>query len=131
MNAIRLREHRETLLLAMSEIGPMRRGSVSKQMLKVKHEGVKQPVEKGPYYLWQYYEDGKPVRRRLRTPEQAERAQLEVANYKQFKTLCAEFVKVSEQLSEAEHQEAASEEAVKKGLKSRSKRTLKSNGSSK
>ena len=125
MNAIALREHRETLLLAMSEMGPMRRGSVSKQMLKVKQEGVKQPVEKGPYYLWQYYEDGKPVRRRLRSREEAERAQLEVANYKQFKTLCAEFVKVSEQLGELAREEAVSEEAVKKGLKSRLKKTLK------
>ena len=131
MNAMTLREHRETLLLAMSEIGPMRRGSVSKQMLKVKHKGVKQPAEKGPYYLWQYYEHGKPVRRRLRTLEEAKRAQLEVANHKQFKTLCTEFVKVSELLSEAEHQETAAQEAVKKGLKPRSKKTLKSNGSSK
>lgn len=126
MDAVALETRRDALLLAMGEIRRMRRGSVSRQMLKVKHKGKKKPVERGPYFLWQYYEQGQPVRRRLTSREEVAQAQQEVENYKRFKALCEEFVKVTEQLGTLEGEESAEIEAVKKGLKSRSNRTGKS-----
>ncbi len=110
-----LEAQREKVLEAMRTIRAMRPGAVSEQMLKVKHKGKKKPVLRGPYYLWQYYEQGKPVRQRLRSAQDVARAREEVANYKRFIALCKEFEALTRRLGELERKDTAEVEAVKRG----------------
>ena len=121
-----LEGQREKVLQAMRSIRAMRPGAVSEQMLKVKHKGKKEPALRGPYYLWQYYEQGNPVRERLCSAQDVARAREEVANYKRFLALCQEFEALTRRLGELECQDNAEVKAVKKGRKSRSNRTAKS-----
>lgn len=116
---------RHQVLESMRQIRSMRAGSVSEQYLKVRHKGKKEPVLRGPYFLWQFYEEGRPVRRRLSDPEEVARAQREVAQYKAFVELCREFAALTVQLGELERQEAAAAQALKKTPKLPSKRTRK------
>lgn len=123
-----LEQQRQSILRKMGGIRTMRRGTVSEQFLKVPHKGQAEPVRRGPYYLWQYWEHGKPMRRRLRRGPEVAAARKEVAAYKEFEQLCEHYVHVAEALAEAEREPLASEEAVKKGLKLRSSRARKSRG---
>jgi len=113
------------ILEAMSRIRCMRPGSLSEQYLKVRIKGRKEPVLRGPYFLWQYYEGNKPVRKRLTSPEQVGQARQEIANHKRFLELCRQFEDLTRQLGQAEREQDASQEAVKKGLKSRPRRAPK------
>lgn len=120
MTRQRLEQRREEVLRKMGEIRTMRRGSVSEQFLKVAHKGKAEPVQRGPYYLWQYWEDGKPVRRRLKGVAQVRAARQEVAARKRFEQLCEEYVHITESLAEIEREPGDSPETAKKGIKSRS-----------
>jgi hypothetical protein len=128
MTRAKLERQRTEILKRMERIRTMRRGTVSEQFLKVSQKGQAEPVERGPYYLWQYWEQGKPLRKRLRSAAEVAAAQKEVAAHKEFEELCARYVRVAEQLGELEREAAASHEAVKKGLKSRSSKARKSTG---
>jgi len=110
-----LEQQRQSILRKMGRIRTMRRGTVSEQFLKVPHKGQAEPVRRGPYYLWQYWEHGRPMRRRLRSGPEVATARKEVAAYKEFEQLCEHYVDVAEALAEAEHETLASEEAAKKG----------------
>lgn len=123
-----LEQQRQGILRKMGGIRTMRRGTVSEQFLKVPHKGQAEPVRRGPYYLWQYWEHGKPMRQRLRSAPEVAAARKEVAAYKEFEQLCEHYVHVAEALAQAERETFTSEEAVKKGLKSRSNRATKSRG---
>jgi len=123
-----LEQQRQGILKKMSGIRTMRRGTVSEQFLKVPHKGQAQPVRRGPYYLWQYWEHGKPMRQRLRSTTEVAAARKEVAAHKEFEQLCEQYVHVAEALAGAERETFASAEALKKGLLSRSNRTKKSRG---
>ena len=123
-----LEQQRQSILKKMSGIRTMRRGTVSEQFLKVPHKGQAQPVRRGPYYLWQYWEHGKPMRRRLCSGPEVAAARKEVAAYKEFEQLCEQYVHVAEALGGAERETSAQAEALKKGLKSRSSRARKSRG---
>ena len=112
---------REQVLDAMRGIRAMRPGAVSEQVLKIRLKGKKGPVERGPYFLWQYYEGGKPVRQRLKSPDAIERARNEVACHKRFLELCREFQELTGQLGQLEHDKDAADEAGKKSPKSRRK----------
>ena len=121
-----LEQERLDVLKRMGEIRTMRRGSVSEQFLKVAHKGKAEPVARGPYYLWQYWEEGKPVRRRLKGGPEVAAARREVAAHKRFEHLCDQYVHIAESLAEVERGPECSADSLKKGLKSRSSRTSKS-----
>ena len=70
-------------------------------------------------------EQGKTVGRRLTGPEEVAQARRDAAEHKRFEQLCQDFEAITERLCTVERQEAALEEALKKGLKSRSSRTRK------
>ncbi len=119
---------RQAILKKMGELRTMRRGTVSEQFLNVRHKGQARPVRRGPYYLWQYWEGGMPKRQRLHAGAEVESARKEVAAYKEFELLCKEYVSVAEALAAEERDTSASEDSLKKGLKSRSSGTRKSRG---
>jgi hypothetical protein len=119
---------REEVLARMSAIRSMKRATLSVRYEKVLHKGQREPVLRGPYGLLVWREGKRNKGRRLRSPKEVAQAREEVAGYKRFKTLCEEFVVLTERLGELERQGAASEEALKKGLKWRSSGAGKSRG---
>jgi len=126
MNTIReIEDRRAQILSQMQALRSMCKGTLAKQMLKVKHKGKDQPVLRGPYYVLVQKAGGKTQSKRLTTPEQIRRAEQDVANHKRFVELCTEFARLTQQLGEAERQQGLEQEALKKGLKSPSNRTPK------
>lgn len=108
-------------LLAMRS---MRRGNINEQYVKGKRAG--KTVTRGPYPVLCWREGKKVLSERLGTDEELEQARQDVANHKRFKDLCKEFEALTQRLGELERQDAPTEEAVKKGLKSRSSKVRKS-----
>ena len=123
-----LEQQRQAILKKMGQIRTMRRGTISEQFLKVPHKGQAEPARRGPYYLWQYWEGGKPKRQRLSNRAEVEAARREVAAHKEFEQLCERYVAGGEALREAERETDASDETLKKGLESRSSRARTSRG---
>jgi len=125
-----IEERREAVLNEMRAIRTMKKATLSMRPEKVKHKGCAAPVLRGPYGLLVWREGKKSKGKRLRSEQEIARAREQVEGYKRFKTLCGEFAQLSEQLGELEREATASDEAVKKGLKSRSRRAGKSHASS-
>jgi hypothetical protein len=68
----------------------------------VPRKGKSEPVRRGPYYLWQYYEQGHPVRQRLTSPEAVAQARAEVEAHRRFQALCKELEELTHTLGELE-----------------------------
>ena len=124
-----IEQRRTRILEEMADIRSMERATLSKQMLRVKHKGKKDPVLRGPYFVLARWENGKTRSRRVRG-EELQRLQQEVANHERFMTLCEDFMELTQRLGELEREDASEHEALKKGLKSRSSRTGRSGASS-
>ncbi len=125
MRIDQLEQQRQDILRKIGKIRKMRRGSVTEQFFEAPRKGKTEPVRQGPYYLWQYWEHGRPRRQRLRGAPEVTSARAEVAAHREFEELCARYVRVAEELARAEREAIISEETLKKGLKSRSSRTRK------
>ena len=120
----KVQARREELVSELLGIRSLVRGALSEQFLKVPQKGQAEPALRGPYYVLSRSKEGQTRSRRVKKGE-VERVREDVRNYKRFETLCAELAELTERLGELEREAAASEEAVKKGLKSRSNRAKK------
>jgi len=116
---------RDAVLEAMRGIRALRPGTVTEQFLPVRHRGQREPVRRGPYYLWQYYEQGRPVRQRLTSPEAVAQARAEVEAHRRFQALCQEFEELTRLLGQLERESQTGDvaQAVKKKPKRPSSRT--------
>ena len=123
-----LHRRRKMILRELASIDSLRRGSVNVQWFPVIRDGKKTPERRGPYYIWTRKAQGKTVSKRLTSQNELARARLDAENYTRFKTLCRELEGVIMELGELEREAAAEQEALKKGLKSRSSRAGKSRG---
>ncbi len=117
-----IEQQREDILEQMNSIRSMERATLNEQMLRVRHKDVAEPVLRGPYYVLVRWEDGKSVSRRV-PKDEVEQVKRDVANCQRFRALSKEYEKLTEQLGQLEREASASEEALKKGLKSPSSRT--------
>lgn len=115
-----IEQRRKLVLAQMSALRSMRAAALSEQMLPVPHKGHKEPVMRGPYYVLSRRVDGKTRSQRV-PAEDVEQVKKEVANHKKFLALCREFEELTERLGALEREATASDEAEKKGLKSRKK----------
>lgn len=99
-----LEARRDAVLAEMKSIRSMKRGTVNEQVLPVFHKGLKEPVKRGPYYVFSRYdaERGKTVSQRLTTPEEVEQVRRDVAAHKRFVALCQSFEQLTERLGELE-----------------------------
>jgi len=123
MDAIKeIQMGRDAVLEQMRSIRSMKRGTVAEQYLKVKHKGKKDPVERGPYYVFARWSGEKTVSKRLSSAAELEQTRRDVAAHKRFVELCKEFERLTERLGEVERQVADVEE-LKKTPRSRSRRT--------
>jgi len=122
-----LQARREQIVAEMLQIRSVVRGALTEQFLPVPHKGKKQPVMRGPYYVLSRSDKGRTRSCRI-GKGQARQVQQDVDNYKHLEALCREFTALTERLGELEREQAASGEALKKGLKSRSNKAGKSSG---
>jgi len=124
MSAQQIVNRQDEILQAVSRIRLMRRGTLSQQTYgqRAKRKNGKGAV--GPYFLWQGTIRGKRFGQRVSAVE-AERVKEGIAQRQAFKALCQEYVELSCQLAAQDSEGKDRGEAVKKGLKSRSKRAAK------
>jgi len=123
-----MQKRREAIAQELLAIRSLRPGNINEQYVQATRAG--EPVTRGPYPVLCWREGKKVLSERLSTPEQLAQAQQDVANHKRFKSLCREFESLTRQLGEVARAHVSQQEAVKKGLKSRSKKTQKSSASS-
>jgi hypothetical protein len=123
MNRIeQIEARRREILLEMGKIRSMRRGTLNEQYLEVPHKGKSEPALRGPYYVLSRQEGDKTVSSRLKCESELDQAREDIKTYKWFKLICREFEELTEELGELSR---ASEEELKKGLKSQSRKTRK------
>ena len=118
-----LEDKREQILKQMREIRAMRKGSVTEQFLKVPRKGKKEPVVKGPYWLYTRKDKGKTIGQRLKAQD-AEHFRQEVEAYHRFQVLCTEYAQITERLGNLERSNGLSLQE-KKRQKSRSRKMSK------
>lgn len=112
---------RDAILAKIRGIRSMTKGSVSEQYYRVKVEGKKGPMRRGPYYVFCRSVNNRTVSRRL-TGDEVERARADVAAYKEFLELCENFVDLTHRLGMVEQQDGETSRE-KKRRKSRSNKT--------
>lgn len=108
MNTIRdLEDRRDAILDEMRSIRSLRRGNISEQFLKVRHQGVREPVLRGPYYVLLRRSGKKVISQRVTSGSELEQARLDIESHKRFVALCREFEALTEQLGEIERDSPA------------------------
>lgn len=116
----KLERQQQQVLEEMGRLGPMKRGTLNEQYLRVPQKGQKTPALRGPYYVLSRKRGGKTVSQRV-APGEVARVRREMARYERFVELSREFVELSEQLGAL----AEEEEALKKTLKLSSRKARK------
>ena len=96
----KLQQMRQEILTHIALIEEMRRGSVTRQFLKIKLKGQKDPTLAGPYALFTCKKNGQTVGRRLRDPQEIRRLEHQVQNFHTFQNLCRRLVEISEKICE-------------------------------
>ncbi len=96
----KLRQARQEILTHITLIEEMRRGSVTRQFLKIKLKGQKEPSLAGPYALFTCKKNKHTVGRRLRDPQEIRRLEHQVQNFHTFQNLCRRLVEISEKICE-------------------------------
>ena len=101
----KLRGIRQKVLDQVALLEEMRRGSVTRQFLKVKRKGQADPVLSGPYALFTSKKDGRTVGRRLHDLEEVRRLEQQVENYHHFQELCRRLVEIGEAICQEKERE--------------------------
>ncbi len=101
----KLKKARQEILAQISLIEEMRRGSVTRQFLKIQIKGQPQSILSGPYALFTCKQKGRTVGRRLHDPQEIRRLEHQVENYHTFQNLCRKLVDIGEQICEEKDQE--------------------------
>ena len=99
-----LEARRDAILNEMRSIRSLRRGNISEQFLKVQHQGIKQPVLRGPYYVLLRREKEKVISQRVASGSELAQARQDIESHKRFVALCREFEILTEQLGEIERE---------------------------
>ena len=102
----KLNAQRTQIIEQIAALGPMRRGSISEQMLPYrKPDGS--TGRRGPYLTYTFKQGGKTCGKHLRNQDQADRYQCQIQNYRQYQELSAQLVQVSQALADLEDADAA------------------------
>lgn len=98
MNARKLHEQRTKILQEIEKLKPMRKGSVTQQYFPASCKDGGQAL-RGPYPLYSCKKNGKTVSKRIRAKQQPVYKE-QIAQFRRFQELIAEFTEVSEQLAD-------------------------------
>ena len=120
-----IRQRQNAVLEEIRQIRVMRRGTLSEQHYAKRRERKGGAGACGPYFILQGYIDGQRFSERIAS-ERVEQVRNEIAQGRRFQELCRQYMALGEALAGHARQQPAADEAVKKGLKSRSSRALKS-----
>jgi len=120
-----LQKQRSLLVQQMLGITCTRKGTINKQYVRARKDG--KPTERllGPYWVLTAKKKGKTVSLRLTTEQAVAHAREEIVNQKRLSDLFAQFEELTQRVGTLLWEKSASEEALKKGLKSKSKKTKK------
>ena len=100
MSISSLQRTRQDLLTQMSDLGPMRRGTVS--MLRPPRRAPDGTVKRrGPYPTYTFKKNGKTQGRHLRSAEEAELYASQIAEFRRFEALAAKYADASQELADA------------------------------
>lgn len=125
LSAEEIQVRQNEVLMAMGRIRRMRRGTLTHQTYPERAVRKEGKGAVGPYGLWQGTVAGKRFGRRV-SGDTARAIEAGIAQRHAFDALADEYVALSCSLAELEQGEApTAAEAVKKGLKPRSKRAKK------
>jgi hypothetical protein len=102
-----LETRRDAILNEMRSIRSLRRGNISEQFLKVRHQGIREPVLRGPYYVFLRRDGKKVISQRVSSGPELEQARRDIEYHKRFVVLCHEFEVLTEQLGEMERDSPA------------------------
>ena len=106
MKSIRqIEARRDAVLEEMRSIRSMKRGSISKQYLKVPQKGRSKPALRGPYYVFSRREQDKTVSHRLSSQVERQQAGQDIDRHERFVALCKQFEELTEHLGQMERQE--------------------------
>lgn len=98
MNATKLLSQRTRILQQIEELKPMRKGSVTQQYFLASGKDGGQR-RRGPYPLYTCKKKGKTVSKRIR-PELRPVYEQQIAQFRRFEELVAEFAEVGERLAD-------------------------------
>ena len=127
-NAVsKLQARREEVVQELLAIRSLEAGALSEQYYTRPGPPGKPQVKQGPYYVLSRWVAGRNRSRRVKGGEVAQ-VRRDLANHERFTALCYELEELTRQLGVQQREADASEEALKKGRKSRSSKTVKSRG---
>jgi len=119
-----LTQRQDEILREMSRIRLMHRGTVSQQSYPDRAHRREGRGATGPYYVWQGSVEGKHFSKRV-AGDAAQAIEEGIRQRHAFEALAGEYVALGCQLAALEGEASASEEALKRGLKSRSRSAWK------
>lgn len=96
-----LSRQRSDLLAQIADLGPMRPGTVCQQEVKYRaKDGTKKA--NGPYPILTCKEGGKTRTIRLRSTDEAEIAENQIANFRRFQRLTRELTRIGREMADLE-----------------------------
>ena len=105
-----LRKQQESILEEIAKMGPMRKGSVSEYFpTSIRKDGSRK--SRGPYLVYTCKKKGKTRGKHLGSRAKAETYREQIAQFRRFEELVAEFAEVGERLADQD----AAESGEKKG----------------
>jgi hypothetical protein len=115
---------RQAVLAELASLAEIRRGSVVEQYVEA--VGAKGPRRRGPYALYTRKDERqKTISRRLKSPQEVALYRRQIGDFRRFRHLVEELVRLGEQLSDAARRGAGAG-AQKKTPRPPSKKTPRS-----
>jgi len=97
-----LEERAAEVLKEIAALGPMRKGSLCKRVLKRK-TGKGEMRTRGPYWYYTFKEKGKSVSKMIKDSE-AELYEEQIENFRQFQELTREYAALSQRIADRQAQ---------------------------
>jgi hypothetical protein len=117
-----LQNQREEILAELAQLAPMRRGSVTEQMVPVQRaDGTR--GERGPYPVYTYKEQGETRSRRLHDAAEVAAYRGQIQAFRRFQELTRRLAEIGERLADLDL--AAGEVKKTSRAKSNSKKTTR------
>ena len=99
--AASLASRKDQLVAELAGLGPMRKGSLSEQMVQtVLKDGT--PRQRGPYTVYTFKEQGRTVSQRLSDPERIALYRRQIGAFRRFQELTAQLARLSQHLADLE-----------------------------
>jgi hypothetical protein len=114
----KLEAKRKRTVEKMLAIRSLRRGTLNEQYVDRTRDGKPSGEVRGPYYVLSRRERGKTVSIRV-SKEEVEQVRADLDRYDVFVSLCEEFIETTERLAQAQREQGAAAEALKKSPKSK------------